>query len=192
LVGARFVDASFKVTGGRADDAVMRGATQGTIEGTGMEMSSGRRKADQARVRDYMTASPQTVDIGQSLLDVVLLMRSTGFRHIPILDEGQLAGVISDRDVGRYTPSILVPVSQQEYNRVFEETPISKVMKKHPQTIGADAPLAYAAKMMIEHKLGCLLVIDDGQLGGILTVRDMLRALGDTLASEAAPPPDAL
>jgi CBS domain-containing membrane protein len=65
-------------------------------------------------------------------------------------------------------------------------------MKKHPQTIGADAPLAYAAKMMIEHKLGCLLVIDDGQLGGILTVRDMLRALGDTLASEAAPPPDAL
>jgi len=156
-----------------------------------MTTPSARRKSDQARVRDYMTSNVQTVDVGRRLLDVVLLMRSTGFRHIPILDEGQVVGVISDRDVGRFTPSMLVPMPQQDYNRVFEETPIAKVMKRHPHTIGADAPLAFAAKTMIEHKLGCLLVMDDGTFAGILTVRDMLRALGDTLAMEASAPQDA-
>jgi len=130
-----------------------------------------------AKVRDYMTPAPETLDAQQSLLEAVLLLRSTGFRHIPILEKGLLAGVLSERDLWRYTPSMLIPTSAQEYNRVFEETQIGTVMTRNPTSIAPDAPLLEAVELLSQRKLGCLPVLEEGRLVGIITVRDMLRAL---------------
>ena len=139
-----------------------------------------------SRVRDYMTAGPETLDAGQSLLEAVLLLRSTGFRHIPILENGGLVGVITERDVWRFTPSMLLPTSAQEYNRVFEETKIGAVMTRDPISIAPDALLAEAAELLSQKKLGCLPVLEDGKLVGIITVRDMLRALHHLLSPAPA------
>ena len=59
------------------------------------------------RVRDYMTPDPQTLDVGSTLLDAALLLRRSELRHIPILEDGRLVGVLTDRDVGRVAPSVL-------------------------------------------------------------------------------------
>jgi CBS domain-containing protein len=133
-------------------------------------------------VRDYMTPSPETLDASQSLLEAVLLLRKSGFRHIPILEQGQLAGIFTERDLWRFTPSLLLPTSQQDYNRVFEETPLAKVMTRNPQTIAPDAPLAQAVDLITQNRHGCLPVMEADQLVGILTVRDLLRALYDLIA----------
>ena len=152
-----------------------------------MEESQSRRRADQALVRDYMTPQPEALEASQQLLDAVLLLRKSGFRHIPVLDQGQLAGVISERDLWRFSPTMLIPLSQQDYNRVFEETSIGKVMTRDPQTIAPDAPLFQAVDLLFQNRLGCLPVMEADQLVGIITVRDMLRALNDLI--EPAPSP---
>ncbi|MBI4479265.1 MAG: CBS domain-containing protein [Acidobacteria bacterium] len=152
-----------------------------------MEESQSRRRADQARVRDYMTPQPEALEASQNLLEAVLLLRKSGFRHIPVLDQGQLAGVISERDLWRFSPTMLIPLSPQDYNRVFEETRIGKVMTRDPQTIAPDAPLFQAVNLLFQNRLGCLPVMDADQLVGIITVRDMLRALNDLI--EPAPSP---
>jgi acetoin utilization protein AcuB len=130
-----------------------------------------------------MTESVETIDASQSLLDAVLLLRKSGFRHIPVLEQGRLTGVITERDVWRFSPTMLIPLSQQDYNRVFEETVIGKVMTRDPQTVAPDAPLSEAVERMFQNRLGCLPVMEAGRLVGIITVRDMLRALNDLIAS---------
>ena len=132
-------------------------------------------------VRDYMTPDPQTLDVGSTLLDAALLLRRAELRHIPILEDGRLVGVLTDRDVGRVAPSVLSRVSPQEYNRFFEETLLGKVMTRNPLSIAPDAPLAEAVNLLFRNKLGCLPVLDGDSLVGIITVSDMLRALHDLI-----------
>lgn len=150
-----------------------------------MEGSEQRPRSEAAQVRDYMTSSPQALEISATLLDAVLLIRKSGFRHIPILEHGQLVGILTERDLWRYTPTMLAPPSPQEYNRLFEETTVGKVMTREPRTIAPQAPLADAVELLFRNGLGCLPVIEDNQLVGIITVRDMLRALHDLLGPGA-------
>jgi acetoin utilization protein AcuB len=118
----------------------------------------------------------------QSLLDAAVLMRSSGFRHIPIVSDGELVGMISDRDIARLTPSMLLPHSANEHNQVMEQTIIGKVMSRDPVTTTPETPLLAAAEIFVGGKLGSLAVLENGELVGILTVRDMLRAFYDHLA----------
>jgi len=136
-----------------------------------------------SRVRDYMTPGPQTLDIRNTLLDAVLMLRRLELRHIPILEDGRLVGILTDRDVGRVAPSMLMGLSPQDYNRVFEDTPISKVMTRNLYSTTPEAPLAEAVNLLYNYKLGCLPVLEGDRLVGIITVSDMLRALHDLIAN---------
>ena len=147
-----------------------------------MGESEQRKDPSQLQVRDYMTANPETLDSSQSLLEAVLLLRKSGFRHVPILEDGRLAGVFTERDVWRFSPSLLLPTSQQDYNAVFEETQLGKVMSRNPDTISPDAPLSQALSLIMQSRHGCLPVMEADRVIGIITIRDMLRALYDLLA----------
>lgn len=136
-----------------------------------------------SRVRDYMTAEPRTLEVGHSLLDAALMLRRANLRHIPIVDAGRLVGLLSDRDVARLAPSLLTPLHQDEYNRVFEDTPVGKIMTRNPISTTPDAPLAEAVDLLYTNRLGCLPVLEEGKIIGIITVSDMLRALHDLIAS---------
>jgi acetoin utilization protein AcuB len=138
------------------------------------------------KVRDYMTPKPVTLGVDHSLLDAALMLRQSNLRHIPILEEGRLVGLLSDRDVARAAPSLLSPLVQEEYNRVFEETPLAKVMTRNPFSITPDAPLAEAVGLLSTKRLGCLPVLEEGKLVGIITVSDMLRALQDLITQGPA------
>lgn len=143
------------------------------------------KSAAQAHVRDYMTTDPQTLDVESTLLDAVLMMRRSELRHIPILENKQVVGILSDRDVARFAPSILVTLTAQDYNRVFEETPIAKVMSRNLVSTTPDTKLSDAVTEFYTRKLGCLPVIDGGRLVGIITVTDMLRVLHELIGSSA-------
>ena len=143
---------------------------------------------DRVQVRQYMTAEPQTLEITQSLLDAVLLLRRSHLRHIPIVENGHLLGILTDRDVARSAPSRLTPLPEEEYNRVFEGTQVGKVMTKEPFSTTPDSPLGEAVVLIYTRRLGCLPVLEEGKLVGIITVTDMLRALHDLIAVMAAPP----
>ena len=136
-------------------------------------------------VRDYMTTSVTTLTDDARLIDAALLIRRTGKRHVPILNgEGKVVGIISDRDVARMAPSILGQMTPEEYNSIFESTPITVAMTKNPMTIGPDEPIANAVNLLYTKKIGALLVVQGGSLAGILTVSDMLGLLNELLAEK--------
>ncbi|MBI4459612.1 MAG: CBS domain-containing protein [Acidobacteria bacterium] len=149
------------------------------------------RKLQLSLVRDYMTAQPETLNASDTLLDAVLLLRRTNLRHIPILEDSRLAGILTDRDVARSAPSMLMSLSPQEYNRVFEETLISKIMTRDPLSTTPDTPLADAVRLLHQHRLGCLPVVEGGQLVGIITTTDMLRVLHELIGNPAEELPPA-
>jgi CBS domain-containing protein len=140
----------------------------------------------QPTVREFMTAPVSSLSSTAPLLDAALLLRSTHIRHIPIVDQEVLVGILSDRDVQRCTPSRLSRVSAEEYNSIFQTTLIATVMTREPVTISPDAPLHEAAAALRAGKLGCLPVVDGGKVVGIITKDDMLAALLQMLVGSPA------
>src|SRR3989344_3842913 len=86
-------------------------------------------------VRDIMTRELTTLAHDVMLLDAVLLMRSSGFRHVPVVNGDKLVGLLSDRDVQRAAPSIFGKITPEEYNRIFETTPIAQRLANEPVTV---------------------------------------------------------
>ncbi len=125
-------------------------------------------------VRDYMTPNPTTLGPDDALLQALLAIRSLSIRHIPVVKDGKLVGLITDRTIARVSPSIL-STSQEEYNQVFEQTPISRVMLKKVTTVTPATPLKEVVQLLLENKWGCVPVVEDEAVVGIITVIDILR-----------------
>ncbi len=141
------------------------------------------RPASTCSVRDYMTTNVTTLNDQSRLLDAALLIRRTGKRHVPIVDEaGRAVGIISDRDVSRMAPSMLSRMTPDEYNQIFEATPITVAMTKNPITVGPDLPIRDAVTMLYEKKIGAIIVTENDKVVGILTVTDMLGLLNALLS----------
>jgi len=128
-------------------------------------------------VRDIMTTDLTTLRDDEVLLDATLILARGGFRHIPILNGKQLVGIITDKDVKHYTPSILSGIPADEYNRLMATTPLSKIMSRDLITIEPGKTVYEAAQIPYDHRIGCLPVVEGGELKGIITTTDMLNVL---------------
>lgn len=136
-------------------------------------------------VRDVMSTNLTTLEDGSRLLDAVLLMRSSGYRHLPVVNGDELVGIVSDRDVQRVAPSLFSKISQEEYNRIFEGTPITRVMVREVMTVKPTTLVRDAVRVIYENKFGCLPVVEGGnRLVGMVTVTDLLGVL-DRLLSQS-------
>jgi len=129
-------------------------------------------------VRDFMTTDVTTLQETDSLLDARMVFVRSSFRHVPVLRGRQLVGVVTEHDIRQHSPSLLTGgVGQDEYNRVLETTPVTRAMTKDPVTVLPDQPVYEAAQLMYSRRFGCLPVVENGELVGIVTTSDMLRLL---------------
>lgn len=132
-------------------------------------------------VQDYMSASPHSIGVTLTLEDAKNMMRAHHIRHLPVLDGGKLVGVVSDRDV-----QMVESMDDVE----SAEVPIEEAMSQAPYTASPTTPLEVAARHMSRHRLGSVVVLHRGQVVGVLTTTDGMRALADVLAgSPSAPRP---
>ncbi|HET9742747.1 MAG TPA: CBS domain-containing protein [Terriglobales bacterium] len=140
------------------------------------------------RVRDFMSSTVTSLTVDARLLDAALLIRRTGKRHVPVVSsEGKAVGIISDRDVARLAPSVLSPLTPEEYNKIFEGTPVTRAMTKDPITIHPEAPVQQAVNIMNSRKISSVLVTQpDGKLVGIITTTDLLTLLDQLLTPAKA------
>lgn len=125
-------------------------------------------------IRQYMTPQPITLGANQPLATAHKLMREHRVRHLPVLRDGELVGVVSDRDLG-----FIESLKDVDPNTVAVE----EAMSVDPFTLAPDAPLELAAVEMARTKLGCAIVIDNGEVVGVFTTNDALRALQDLLTA---------
>ena len=137
-------------------------------------------------VRDYMTTELVTVQETDTLLDATMFFVRSTFRHLPVVRGRQLVGVITERDVKQYAPSVLSGISAEDYNSIMETTPISRVMARTPITVRPDQSVLEAAKLLYAKRLGCLPVVQDSELVGIITTTDMLKVLAHLLEKSDA------
>jgi CBS domain-containing protein len=135
----------------------------------------------QLTVAQVMTADPVTLGPEDSLMRGLEVMRLKGIRRIPVVVADTLVGLLAEGDLKRAQPSTLSD-SEEEFNRVMEGTPISRIMIDKPITTTEDTPLLEAARTLHTTKFGALPVLRDGRLVGIITDNDLVRCLLDLLS----------
>jgi acetoin utilization protein AcuB len=112
---------------------------------------------------------------GQRLREALLIMRKHSIRHLPVLEEGKLVGILTDRDVTRATPSAMSGADLETFNHVVDSTLIKQVMTRNPYAVTPSTPLRDAVKVLHDRKYGALPVVEGGRLVGIITVMDLLK-----------------
>jgi acetoin utilization protein AcuB len=122
---------------------------------------------------DVYTASPDT-----TLADALSLTRAHRIRHLPVLDGDRLVGVVTDRDLRLAMPPIWAD-ERDELREALKTRRVSEVMIRNIITVPPDTPVEHAAKLLYTHRIGCLPVLDDDRLVGILTETDLLRACAE-------------
>ncbi|HZV95589.1 MAG TPA: CBS domain-containing protein [Candidatus Nitrosocosmicus sp.] len=128
------------------------------------------------RVRDLMTSAPITVPPGMPVLEARELMSKHRFRHLLVVEDGRLAGVVTDRDIRLNLPSQATSLSLWELNYLLARLTVGTVMTKAVIMVDPAREAAEAARLMLDHQVGCLPVTDGDRLVGILTESDFLRA----------------
>jgi acetoin utilization protein AcuB len=126
-------------------------------------------------IRAFMSPSPHTIGVDQTLAAAAEVMRAQRVRHLPVLDGGKLVGILSDRDVALV---LSLPGSAPERIAVAE------AMSPDPHALGPDSDLEWVAADMAAQKHGSTVVVEGGKVVGIFTTVDALRALQELLGSE--------
>jgi acetoin utilization protein AcuB len=121
-------------------------------------------------IRDIMRSPVVSISPGTTLEDAFRMMNERSIRHLPVLEDGGLIGIVTDRDL-RLATSALSASPFAPGSRV------SAVMCRTPLTADPMDPVEDAARTMRERKIGCLPVLDGGQVVGIITGIDLLDAL---------------
>ena len=128
-------------------------------------------------VREWMTPNPVTVNPTDTLPEAVQLMKSGGFRRLPVMEGGKLVGIVTDRDCKEAMPSDATSLSIWEINYLLAKLRIGEIMSKSLVVVQDFMPLKSAAELLLKHQIGGLPVVDDGgKLVGILTATDVLKA----------------
>ena len=117
-------------------------------------------------VRNRMTKNPLTIGPQDMLATAQEKMTTGRFRRLPVVEDGELIGILTDRDVIRYVG-------------VEERTKVRAAMTETPLTISPDTSIEEATQLMLKHQIGGVPVVDDGKLIGILTTSDILLAFLD-------------
>ena len=130
-------------------------------------------------VADWMTRQVITADPQESVLHAMHVMRDRGIKHLPVVKDGKLVGVISDRDIKAYCPSKATALDVYEINYLLSKASVREAMGARLLTIAPDAPVEDAALMMLDENVGCLPVVAGETLAGIISDRDIFRALVD-------------
>lgn len=130
-------------------------------------------------VSDWMTKKVYAVEPGSYLSDALSLMKEKGVKHIPVMKNGKLRGVLSDRDIKEYSPSKATSLDIYELHYLLAKTKIKEIMKMKVITTTSATPVEEAAMLMLDNSIGCLPVLDEGKLVGIISDKDIFRALVD-------------
>lgn len=126
-------------------------------------------------VRSRMTADVITASPGTTLAEALTLTRSHRIRHLPVLENGELVGLVTDRDLRLAMPPIWAD-QRDELRSALHQKLVGDVMVRSIITTSPITPIEEAARLLYEHRIGCLPVMDDGALVGILTETDVLRS----------------
>ena len=129
------------------------------------------------RVRDLMTPTPITVGPEMPMLQARERMREARIRHLVVTEDARVIGIVTDRDIRLNLPSPATSLSVWEINHLLARLTVREIMSASVIVVDPDRSVAEAARIMTDHKIGALPVVDGTRLAGIITESDFVRAV---------------
>jgi acetoin utilization protein AcuB len=128
---------------------------------------------------EWMTRHPECIDANESLHTAIQKLLELDVRHLPVVDDGELVGMLSDRDINGCLGQALG--DSTKYAAMLDE-PVSKIMSADVISASPETELGDVIDLLLENKIGAVPVVEDhlGKLVGIISYVDVLRALRDT------------
>ena len=128
------------------------------------------------RVREGMSVAPVTIPPSRSVQEAHTLMQQRKIRHLPVLQDGCLVGIVSDRDIRLVLPSPATSLAVWELRHLLEKLTVGEMMTGFVMTTPPERLMTEAVGRMLGHRVGALPVVEDRRVVGILTRTDVLRA----------------
>jgi acetoin utilization protein AcuB len=125
-------------------------------------------------VRDVMQSNVVTVVPGTTLPEAIRLTRERGIRHLPVLEDARLVGIVSDRDLKRAMASSATSLETHELHYLLDRVTMGAIMTRAVKTIGPAFTVEEAARIMATEKISSLPVTENEVLVGIITETDLL------------------
>ena len=133
-------------------------------------------------VQQRMTRNPITITSTATIADASELMRANKFRRLPVIDDGKLVGLVTDRDLREVAPSPATTLSIFELNYLLAKMQIKDIMQKKVITIHPEATVEEAALLLYHHRIGGLVVVDaNGAVTGVITETDIFKCFVDIM-----------
>jgi CBS domain-containing membrane protein len=128
------------------------------------------------KVRDVMTADPTTLKRNDKLTLADDIMRLGRVRHLPVVDDDDqtVVGIVTQRDLFRDALAQALGYGRHAQRKLLDTLSVKDVMATEVVTASPEASLVEAAKILTERKIGCLPVVENGKLVGILTEGDFV------------------
>lgn len=129
-------------------------------------------------VKDRMTLNPITVQPETTHKQASELMKENAIHHLPVVDkQGRLAGIVVEQDLLAAQPSPATSLSIYEIHSLLSKLQIKQIMSHPVYTTTPDCPLEEAARLMLDQGIGCLPVMDNDVMIGIITDTDIFESL---------------
>ena len=129
-------------------------------------------------VGDWMTRNPITIDDSASIVEAIHLLREKNIRRLPVMREGKIVGLVTEKMLLGYMPTKATTLDQWELHYLLSKTAVTAAMNPKPHTVRPETPLAEAARLLHDRKLNGVIVVDEqGDLVGIMTTTNALEAL---------------
>lgn len=130
------------------------------------------------KVEKWMTRNPVTIEADATVIEAIHLLKEKQIRRLPVMRNGKLAGLVTEKMIKEYTPSKATSLDTWEIHYLLSKTPVTEVMNEHPCMVPPETDLTDAAQLLHDRKLNGVLVVDsNGELVGILTTTNALEAL---------------
>jgi acetoin utilization protein AcuB len=139
-------------------------------------------------VANWMTKKVLTVEVVDSIGHARRVMAQHRINQLPVLDDGKLVGIVTDRDLRDAYPTSMVIDRGKEIDQFADTYTVEEIMTHNLITVGPATPLATAVKLLRRHRIGSLPVMEKGRLAGIITRSNILDfALSGSSLKEARP-----
>lgn len=134
-------------------------------------------------VKHLMSPDPISIAPDKSVAEAGELMTSRNIRHLPVMDEGRLVGLVTRSSLARALPGLATGLTRFEFNYLTANTRVREVMIQTPALGTEDMPAEEAARVMNDRRISSLIVMQEGALVGIITDTDIFEAMLELLGA---------
>lgn len=127
-----------------------------------------------------------TIPPEMPVVEALSLMKREHIRRAPVIKDGNLVGIVSDKDLLNASPSPATPLSVWEINYLLSKIMVKDVMTKQVITITEDTPIEEAARIMSDNKIGGLPVTHEGRVVGMITETDLFKIFLELMGAREA------